>query len=149
MNTELTNEINEVKARIDEIKTEIKDIKDFLSDYSLEIVEEYDLTSARLYDVAQEVASNSTDIYTSDLNDWLENCSKSYEYMEQARSEFGTSEYRDDDIRNAQYLCILDQIYRELNDIKEIIDLTEELEELEEELKELEEELAEEQEQVA
>lgn len=123
--------------RINEIKKEIKDIKDFLSDYSLEIVEEYDLTSIRLSDTIQQVACSNTDIYTSDLHSWLKQCNKSYDYLNQARSEFGTCEYLDEEIRNAQYLYIVDIIYNEINEIKEIIDLTEELKELEEELKQV------------
>lgn len=135
------NKLHDTQKRIEEIKSEIEDSKRFLSDYSLEIVEEYDLTSIRLSETIQEVAYSNTDIYTSDLRNWLKQCNKSYDYLNQARSEFGTCEYFDDEIRNAQYLYIIETIYREIKDIKEIIDLTEELEELEEELKELEEEL--------
>lgn len=122
--------------RINEIKAEIEDIKEFLSDYSLEIVEEYELSSltnsSRLEEVIQEVAYSNTDVYTSDLHKWLGSCPKAYECLFRARTEFGTKE-GDEEIRFAQYLWILDAIYNEVDKIEQIIILTEELAELERE----------------
>lgn len=61
-------------------------------------------------------ADSRVNIYTADLWKWA---AENYEYIDEARKEFGTSKEILDDLRAGQYLQNEQQLYEDINGIKE------------------------------
>ena len=67
-------------------------------------------------DAITEYADNRVDIYTADLWKWA---AENYEYIDEARAEFGAGADILDDLRAGQYFQNEQQLYEDINGIKE------------------------------
>ena len=67
-------------------------------------------------DAITEYADSRVDIYTADLWQWA---AENYEYIDEARAEFGPSKDIIDDLRAGQFLQNEQQLYEDINGIIE------------------------------
>lgn len=104
-NTQILEEVNKA---LDEGKK---------NDISVDFCSDRDASeSAYICTAIAEYADSRVDIYTSDLWKWA---AQNYEYIDEARAEFGPSKEILDDLRAGQYLQYEQQLYEDINGIKE------------------------------
>lgn len=72
--------------------------------------------SAYICDAFSEYAYSRVDIYTADLWKWA---AENYEYIDEARAEFGASKNILDDLRAGQFLQNEQKLYEDIDGIKE------------------------------
>ena len=86
------------------------------NDISIDFCADRDASeSDYICDAITEYADSRIDIYTADLWEWA---AKNYEYIDEARAEFGPAKDILDDLRAGQYFQNEQQLYEDINGIK-------------------------------